>query len=160
MKLAFAILGAWLTLASCAPLVHASTITAEDIRKTVIHLQERCKQAEAAQAEVQKELAQSQLDLADKQAKIDALALHDQEATTRAQEAALARDKAIADRKAIAARLDTLCWLLAAAVGLLAWSVASRFSANLLPPPYNIVGPIGAGIVAGMAVFTYLRYLL
>jgi hypothetical protein len=101
---------------------------------------------------VGKELEKAKSETADLQVKIDVLAKHDQEQTAKA-------DKLQKENSILAGRLDKIGWVLAACAGLLAWSLASKFAAAL-PPPYNLIGPIAAGLIVGGAVFSYLRFLL
>ena len=124
---------------------HAGTITKADIIKTVEHLQVRCHEAEAAQVDAQNHAATLQ-------ASIDALAAHDQLETEKA-------DQLTAVNQKLAWRLDKLVWALAACAGLLAWACASKLGAAL-PAPYNLAGPIVAGLFVAASVFGYLRYAL
>ena len=123
----------------------AETITRADILKTVQHLQQRCHEAEAAQTAAQDHASELQ-------GRIDALAEHDKAETAKAY--ALA-----AQNKALAGRLDKLVLALAVAAGLLVWSFLSRFAA-ILPPPYNLFGPIAAGVATAGIVGAWLRYVL
>ena len=136
------ILLACLSLTATCP---AATISRADIIKTVEHLQQRCHEAEAAQTAAQSHAQELQ-------AKIDTLAKHDQAETAKGAQLA-------AENQTLSGRIDKLAFALAVAAGLLVWSVASQFAA-ILPPPYNLLGPIAAGVAAFAAVFSWIRYLL
>ena len=131
---------------------HAETITREDIRATVLHLQQRCHEAEAAQTSAQKRAV-------DLQGQIDALAAHDKAEADRADQAEA--QKIVLQKKCdtLAGRLDKLVLALAFVGGFLVWSLASRFSA-LLMPPWSIMAPIAAGVAAGSAITAWLRFVL
>lgn len=148
MKTLFALI----TFALIQSNVCFASITKPDILKTVQHLQERCQEAETAQTAAQDHVAQLQV-------AINNLANQEQAAEQAKVKAEAKTAELQKANNTLSGRLDKLGLALAAVAGLFGWAIASKF-ATLLPIPWNLIGPVAAGVLVSAFVFSYLRFIL
>jgi len=147
----------------------AQTITRDDLRKTVEHMQAlvHAQANELQAAKDQNEVVINRLAVVDAEAR--SLAVKAQQWQAQADKDLAARQnaetktakiKATAD--SLARKLNTLCFALALTSGLLAFSALSRVTWSLPAPlsEYTAWMPIAGGVSASVLVFSLLRFAI